>query len=59
MVVFSAGIRPNVDLAQKSGVEVDRFILVNERMETSAKDVYACGDCASFEGKSWTLEPSH
>ena len=55
MVIFSTGIKPNIDIAQKSGVEVDRFILVNERMETNVKDVYACGDCASFEGKSFGL----
>lgn len=55
MVIFSAGIKPNVDIAQKSGVEVDRFIRVNERMETSVKDIYACGDCAAFDGKSYGL----
>ncbi|MFA5636857.1 MAG: FAD-dependent oxidoreductase [Anaerovoracaceae bacterium] len=55
MVLFSTGIRPNVDIAKKAGAEVDRFIHVNERMETSVKDIYACGDSAVYDGKSFGL----
>ncbi len=55
MVLFSTGIKPNVDIAHESGIEVDRFIRVNEKMETSMKDIYACGDCAVFDGKSFGL----
>ena len=55
MVLLSTGIRPNVDIAQKAGAEVDRFIRVNEKMETSVKDIYACGDSAVFDGKSFGL----
>ncbi len=55
MVLFSTGIRPNVEIGKKSGADVDRFIHVNEKMETSVKDVYACGDCAVYDGKSYGL----
>lgn len=48
MVIVAAGIRPDVELARKAGVElgVTGAIKVDNRMETSIKDIYACGDCA-------------
>lgn len=48
MVVLSVGVRPVVDIAQEAGIElgVTGAIKVNSRMETSIKDIYACGDCA-------------
>lgn len=49
-VVVSAGIRANVDLAIDAGIEVDRGLVVNERMQTSHSDIYAVGDCVSFNG---------
>jgi len=47
MVVIATGVRGNVELAQKAGLELGetKLIKVNMRMETSVKDVYACGDC--------------
>jgi len=46
MVILALGVKPNVDLARRIGVElgVTGAIKVNERMETSVKDVYAAGD---------------
>ncbi|MCK5844245.1 MAG: FAD-dependent oxidoreductase, partial [Victivallales bacterium] len=49
-VVVSAGIRANVDLAIVAGLDVDRGIVVNERMQTSHADIYSVGDCVSFNG---------
>ncbi|NOY75658.1 MAG: FAD-dependent oxidoreductase [Kiritimatiellaeota bacterium] len=49
-VVISAGTRANVDLALAAGLDVDRGIVVNERMRTSHTDIYAAGDCVSFNG---------
>ncbi|MBU6390739.1 MAG: FAD-dependent oxidoreductase [Planctomycetes bacterium] len=48
MVVLSIGIKPNIKLAQKAGIEIGatRAIKVNERMETNVLDIYAVGDCA-------------
>jgi NADPH-dependent 2,4-dienoyl-CoA reductase/sulfur reductase-like enzyme len=48
MVVISAGVKPVVDLAEDAGIKlgVTGAIKVNSRMETSIKDIYACGDCA-------------
>ena len=33
------------------GLQTGRGIIVNEKMETSEKDIYACGDAAEYEGK--------
>ena len=46
MIVCGAGVRPNVDFLAGSGIEVARGVVVNERQETSAPDVFAAGDCA-------------
>lgn len=51
LILFSVGIRPNIALAQKSGIDINRGILVNEKMETSIKDIYACGDNVELNGK--------
>lgn len=51
IIVISAGIRANKILAEKAGIKNTVGIVVNERMETSLKDIYACGDCAEFQGK--------
>ena len=50
LLVVSCGVRADTDLARGAGIACDRAITVNERMETSAPDVYACGDCAAFRG---------
>lgn len=50
LVLFSVGIRPNKTLAESSGLLCDRAVKVNEKMETSVKDIYACGDVAELKG---------
>lgn len=50
LVIVSAGVRPNLALATAMGLEAGRGVTVNEHMETSAPGVYACGDCAEYQG---------
>ncbi|MDQ7093116.1 FAD-dependent oxidoreductase [Desulfosporosinus sp. PR] len=45
-VVITIGISPNIDLAEKTDIKVNRGILVDEHMATSVPDVYAAGDVA-------------
>jgi NADH oxidase (H2O2-forming) len=47
-VINACGVRPNVELAQRSGIALGKTggILTNVRMETNIKDIYAAGDCA-------------
>jgi 3-phenylpropionate/trans-cinnamate dioxygenase ferredoxin reductase component len=47
-VVAGIGIRPNVELAEALGLKVENGILVDEHLQTSAPDIYAAGDVASF-----------
>jgi len=47
-VVAGIGIRPNLELAQQSGLQVENGIVVNEHLLTSAPDVFAAGDVANF-----------
>jgi len=45
-VVLAAGVIPDTDFIRGSGIELGQkgHIIVNEKMETSIKDVYAVGD---------------
>ena len=53
LVILSTGFRPNIALAKTAGIAVERGIVVNKRMETSATDVYACGDCTNHSAATW------
>lgn len=44
-LVVATGIRPNIDLARRSGLSCGRGIRVNDRMQTSDADIYAAGEC--------------
>ncbi len=55
LVLISAGVRPNLDLAKMAGVEVNRGVTVNEHMQTSNPDIYAAGDVCEFHGISYGL----
>lgn len=47
-VVIGAGVRPDVMLAQRAGLEVDDGITCDSGLETSAAGIFAAGDCCSF-----------
>jgi NADPH-dependent 2,4-dienoyl-CoA reductase/sulfur reductase-like enzyme len=48
VVLLAVGVRPRTELAERSGLDVDRGVLVNEYMQASAPGIYAVGDIASF-----------
>lgn len=54
-VVMAAGIKPNTELAKASGLDVNRGIVVNDYMETSAPGVYAVGECNEHRGTCYGL----
>ncbi|WP_316228744.1 NAD(P)/FAD-dependent oxidoreductase [Bradyrhizobium sp. SZCCHNR1045] len=59
-VIFAAGIRPNVALAKEAGLAVNRGIVVDDQMQSSAPDIFALGECAEHRGTCYGLvEPAH
>ena len=55
VVVITAGVRPNLELACEAGLNVHRGIVVNQHMQTSDPDVYAAGDVAEYNGDLYGL----
>jgi NADPH-dependent 2,4-dienoyl-CoA reductase/sulfur reductase-like enzyme len=46
MVILSAGVKPNISLAQEVGINTTKNgIVVNEYFQTNITDIYAIGDC--------------
>jgi NADPH-dependent 2,4-dienoyl-CoA reductase/sulfur reductase-like enzyme len=48
LIVAGIGVSPAIDLARAAGITTADGIVVNEYLETSAPDVFACGDVASW-----------
>ncbi len=44
VLVMAVGVRPNVAEAKGAGVEVNRGILIDDKMRTNVADIYAAGD---------------
>lgn len=56
MLVVAAGIRPNVQLAEASGLDVRRGIVVGDDLACpGAESIYAIGECAEHRGTTYGL----
>ena len=57
MILFSAGIRPQDELARKCGIDLGERggIVVDNHCQTSVKNVYAIGECALWSGRIYGL----
>lgn len=58
IVCFAIGVRPRDELARKAGIKcADRGggIIVDNALRTSEEDIYAIGECASWQGQSFGL----
>ncbi|NOT59294.1 MAG: NAD(P)/FAD-dependent oxidoreductase [Acidobacteria bacterium] len=55
MVVISAGIRPNAQLAKDCGLNVERGIVIDDGMMTSDENIFSVGECAQHRGVTYGL----
>ncbi len=55
ILVMAVGIRPNTGLAKDAGLEVGRGVVVDDRMLTSDRDIYALGECIEHKGAIFGL----
>jgi nitrite reductase (NADH) large subunit len=59
-VVVAVGIRPNAEIAGSAGLKVNRGIVVDDHLATSAPDIFAIGECAQHRGTCYGLvEPAY
>ncbi|MHA1232477.1 MAG: NAD(P)/FAD-dependent oxidoreductase [Candidatus Helarchaeota archaeon] len=57
-IVISAGMHPNIHIVEKTNINFNRGIIVNEYMETNYPDIFAAGDIAEFNGRVWGIIPA-
>lgn len=50
VVLSAVGLRPRIAVAKAAGIVVNRGVVTDRYLKTSAEDVYAIGDCAEVEG---------
>jgi nitrite reductase (NADH) large subunit len=58
LIIISAGIRPQAELAQKLGLKINRGLIVDDRMETEIKDIFAAGDLIEHQGMFYGIWPA-
>ena len=46
ILVLAVGVRPNTSLLKEAGAEINRGVIVDDRMATTVDDIYAAGDVA-------------
>ena len=51
-VIVGIGISPNTELAKSAKLKINNGIFVNDECRTSISNIYAAGDCTSFEYKN-------
>ena len=57
LVVIATDLQPNTWLARNAGLEVNRGIVVNDRLETFDRHIFAVGGCAEHNGQTFDCFP--
>jgi nitrite reductase (NADH) large subunit len=58
LVLISAGVRPDLSLAQALGLEIDKAVKVDDSMKTSRDGIYAAGDLIEHQGRFYGIWPA-
>ncbi len=58
LILFSAGVRPNLDLARDSGLEVDKGVKVDDSLRSSSEHIWAAGDLIEHRGRVYGIWPA-
>jgi nitrite reductase (NADH) large subunit len=58
LVLISAGVRPDLSLAQALGLEIDKAVKVDDSMKTSREGIYAAGDLIEHRGRFYGIWPA-
>src|SRR5207344_2085245 len=55
LIVLAVGIRPDIDLASRAQLDINRGILVGDDMATNDPDIHAVGECIEHNGQVFGL----
>jgi nitrite reductase (NADH) large subunit len=58
LVLISAGVRPDLSLAQDLGLNIDKGVQVDDTMQTSRDGIYAAGDLIEHRGRFYGIWPA-
>jgi nitrite reductase (NADH) large subunit len=58
LVLISAGVRPDLSLAQALGLNIDKGVKVDDTMKTSREGIYAAGDLIEHRGRFYGIWPA-
>jgi nitrite reductase (NADH) large subunit len=58
LVLISAGVRPDLSLAQALGLDIDKGVKVDDAMQTSRDGIYAAGDLIEHRGRFYGIWPA-
>ncbi|OGP51352.1 MAG: pyridine nucleotide-disulfide oxidoreductase [Deltaproteobacteria bacterium RBG_13_43_22] len=58
LIIISAGVRPNLELAQKLNLKIGKGIPVSDHLETEIPNIYAAGDSIEHKGMLYGIWPA-
>ncbi len=58
LIIISAGVRPNLELAQKLNLKIGKGVPVSDYLETGIPDIYAAGDSIEHKGMLYGIWPA-
>lgn len=54
-IIVAAGTIPTIQLAKEAGLACNRGVVVNDYLQTSDPDIFACGEIAEWKKQMWGI----